>query len=87
MPIMLEPAITIITICGGFEATAAMANRSEVRVRRWAYPKNRGGTGGLIPAECQQLLLDGAKRLGLDLRPEHFFLAPATAATPERDVA
>lgn len=70
---MLEPAHTVIKICGGFEATAAMADRSEVRVRRWTYTKEKGGTGGLIPADCQQRLLDEARSRGLPLRPEHFF--------------
>ena len=81
---MLEPAYTVITICGGFAATAAMAGRSEVRVRRWTYPKAKGGTGGLIPAESQHQLLDEARRQGKDLRPEHFF---RRAPTPEEDAA
>ena len=81
MPVMLEPAQTIITICGGFEAVAAMTRRSEVRVRRWTYPKSRGGTGGLIPADVQQVLLAAARNQGIDLRPEHFF-PDASAAAP-----
>lgn len=72
---MLEPAKTVIEICGGYSTVAEMVGRSEVRVRRWAYPKERGGTGGVIPADCQQRLLDAARRAGKDLRPEHFFLA------------
>lgn len=80
---MLEPANTVITICGGFAATARMAARSEVRVRRWTYPKEKGGTGGLIPSDCQQVLLDVARSQGMDLRPEHFFTAP----TPQEDAA
>ncbi|MDX2287498.1 MAG: hypothetical protein NW217_01575 [Hyphomicrobiaceae bacterium] len=50
-----------------------MCRRSEVRVRRWEYPKEKGGTGGLIPSDCQQTLLDAARAEGKDLRPEHFF--------------
>lgn len=81
---MLEPAYTVITICGGFAATARMAGRSEIRVRRWTYPKERGGTGGFIPSECQQNLLDQARLNDCDLRPEHFFIQ---TPTPEKDVA
>lgn len=72
---MLEPAHTIIQICGGFAKTATMAGRSEIRIRRWTYPKEKGGTGGLVPTDCQQRLLDAAKQGNIDLRPEHFFLA------------
>jgi len=82
---MLEPAQTVISICGGFSAVADITSRSEVRVRRWCYPKDRGGTGGLIPSECQQLLLDWSRKNGGALRPEHFF----RSETPdtEQDVA
>lgn len=80
---MLEPAHTVITICGGYAETARMSGRSEVRVRRWEYPKEKGGTGGLIPSDCQQTLLDAARSEGKDLRPEHFFVVP----TPDEDAA
>lgn len=69
----MEPASTIITLCGGFAPVAAITGRSEIRVRRWTYSRERGGTDGLIPTDCQQLLLDGARARGIDLRPEHFF--------------
>jgi hypothetical protein len=81
---MLEPAHTVITICGGYAETARMAGRSEVRIRRWEYTKEKGGTGGLIPADCQQVLLDAACAEGKDLRPEHFF---ARAGQPAPEVA
>lgn len=70
---MLEPAHTVIEICGGFRAVSEVVRRDETRVRRWTYPKDRGGTGGLIPAECQQMLMDAAPSRGWRLRPEHFF--------------
>jgi hypothetical protein len=80
---MLEPAHTVITICGGFAAVAAITSRSEVRVRRWCYPKDRGGTGGFIPTECQQMLLDWSRANGSALRPDHFF----RPEKPEEDAA
>lgn len=69
----LDPAHSVIAKCGGFDAVAEMTGRSAVRIRRWAYPRARGGTGGLIPAECQILLLQAAPARGIDLRPEDFF--------------
>lgn len=69
----MEPAQTIIRICGGFAAVATMVQRSEIRVRRWTYSKERGGSAGLIPSDCQQTLLREATKRGIDLRPEHFF--------------
>lgn len=81
---MLEPAHTVITICGGYAETARMSKRSEVRVRRWEYPKEKGGTGGLIPSDCQQVLLDAAIAEGKPLRPEHFFV-PSLAVKPSEE--
>lgn len=77
----MEPANTIITICGGFSAVAEMTGRSEIRVRRWTYPKLRGGTDGLIPSDCQQRLMVKATERGIDLRPEHFFAETPTTNT------
>lgn len=71
---MLDPAKTVIEICGGPKAVAEMVGRTENRVRRWTYPrKDRGGSDGLIPADAQVKLLEEARRRGIDLRPEHFF--------------
>lgn len=69
----LDPARTIIEICGGTREVARMVGRTENRIRRWTYPKDRGGTGGLIPTEAQPVLLAEARKRGADLRPEHFF--------------
>lgn len=69
----MEPAQTIITLCGGISAVAEMVGRSEIRVRRWTYPKDRGGTGGLIPSDLQERLLVAARQKGIDLQPWHFF--------------
>jgi hypothetical protein len=88
MPVM-EPAASIIQLCGGVRAVADMTGRSVARVHRWAYPKDRGGTDGLIPSDCQQVLMAQAKERGIDLRPEHFFpdYAPTPTPQPEADAA
>jgi hypothetical protein len=71
---MLEPAKTVIEICGGVKATAEMAGAHHTWVRRWTYPRHRhDGTGGLIPAKFQAPILAEAKRRGLPLTAEHFF--------------
>lgn len=75
--IMMNPAQRVIEICGGFRAVAEMTERTEIRVRRWTYSKERGGTGGLIPSDCQQRLLTAARERNIDLQPAHFFSAPA----------
>lgn len=80
---MLTPAAKVIEICGGFKAVARMTGRSEVRVRRWTYPKDRGGTGGLIPAEVQPVLLRAARDAGLPLEPTHFFAPEIFSAGQE----
>lgn len=73
---MLEPAKTITEICGGTTALAKLAECSYTRALRFTYPKDRGGTGGVIPADRQQILLDNAIAEGIKLRPEHFFTLP-----------
>lgn len=74
----MDPARTVIEICGGVDAVAAMTGRSKNRVRRWGYPKEQGGTGGLIPSDCQQLIMAAALTNGLPLLPSHFFRLPQT---------
>lgn len=69
----MDPAKTVIEICGGIRAVAEMTGRNETRVRRWGYPRARGGTDGLIPADMQPRLLRAAQARGIDLRPDHFF--------------
>lgn len=71
---MMDPAATILAICGGAREVAAMTGRDYSRVVRWTYSKARGGTDGRIPTDVQQTLLDAARARGIDLRPDHFFL-------------
>lgn len=75
---MMEPAHTVITLCGGVAAVARMTGRSRVNVYRWTYPKERRGTGGQIPSDAQRKLLACARSEGIDLRPDHFFIGEAS---------
>lgn len=72
-------AQSIVEKCGGHQAVAEMTGASVSRVFRWTYPKDRGGTDGIIPARHQRTLLNEATKRGIDLRPEDFF-APREAA-------
>jgi hypothetical protein len=79
---MGSPAENIITKCaaadpekGGHAVIAAWLKIDVSRVYRWTYPKDRGGTGGIIPAKHQQTLLEKAKAADIRLRPADFFEA------------
>ncbi|MDP2495880.1 hypothetical protein Q8W25_17765 [Shimia thalassica] len=74
----MNPAKTIIQIFGGEADVARITERSVSRVYCWTYPKEKGGTGGLIPAECQQQLMAYARLNDLPLKPEDFFPEDAT---------
>ena len=70
---MSNAAENIIQKCGGHKAVSEMAGVDVTRVYRWTYPRDRGGTGGLVPAKHHQTLLRRARERGLDLRPADFF--------------
>lgn len=75
---MNTPAENVIRKMGGPAAVAAILEIDVSNVHRWKYPKERGGQGGLVPSRYQVLLLDAAKRLGLDLGPGDFFAMTAS---------
>lgn len=68
---MMEPAKTVIEICGGVDAVSKLTGRDKSRVHRWGYPKEKGGSNGLIPSDVAAQLLQDARHLGL--RADHFF--------------
>jgi len=69
----LNPASGVIDKCGGVRRVAEWTGRSVSRVYRWTYPKTAGGTGGLVPSECQALILRRARHEGVDLVPDDCF--------------
>lgn len=75
----------IIEKCGGAANVAAITGVHISRVHRWTYPKERGGTGGLIPAGHQQTIMNAAVRMGLDLAPSDFFDMAACTTARSRD--
>lgn len=70
---MLKPAANVIEKCGGHRAVAEMAGVDLSRVHRWTYPRERGGTGGIIPSRHQAVILAKAQERGLPLQAGDFF--------------
>ncbi len=72
----MSPAERVIQKCGGHAVVAEMTGVHVTRVHRWTYPKEKGGSDGLIPSQHQQKILDEARARGIDLEPADFFDAP-----------
>lgn len=75
----MEPAQSIINKIGGPNVVAGWLGISVTQVYRFTYSKEKGGTGGLIPATHQQTLLDKAKAADIPLQPADFFINEAAA--------
>lgn len=74
---MAEPASTIITRCGGVAVVAEWLGLNRTSVLRWTHPRERGGTGGLVPSKHQAPLISAAEKHGKRIRPADFFAQPA----------
>ncbi len=77
----------VIEKCGGHKVVAEWLGLSVTSVYRFTYSKERGGSGGLIPAEHQQVILEKAKERDIELSPSDFFndqaIAPPSSDEPE----
>ena len=82
MPQKLDesPAARVIRKCGGIDETAKLVKRHRSVVNRWLLSREQGGTGGIVPAHHQQVLLTKTARRADPLTPEDFF--ELTAASP-----
>lgn len=67
-----EPANTIIKKFNGLRPVAVAANVTVHSVMRWRSPKERGGTGGVIPHWHMRALLEAAEQLNIELEPADF---------------
>lgn len=76
----LDPARSVITKIG-IEKVAEVTGKHISRVYRWMYPKERGGTGGVIPHADAATLLAYSREHGIPLSASEF-LEPAGAVTP-----
>lgn len=75
----MEPATTIIQKCGGVAKAARYAGVEPATAYRWTYPRERGGTGGMIPTHRQAVMIRNARADGVELLPTDFAL-PEEAA-------
>ncbi|RVD13953.1 MAG: hypothetical protein EOS73_34790 [Mesorhizobium sp.] len=75
----LDPAKSIIAKIG-IDNVARVTGKHVSRVYRWMSPKERGGTGGLIPQAAQPVILQFAVENGIDLSPADFFPVAEKAA-------
>jgi len=66
-------AAHVVRKCGGIQSTARLIGRHPSWVLKWTYAKERGGRGGLIPDEDQQILMQAAREGRADLCPSDFF--------------
>lgn len=74
----LDPAKSVIDKIG-VERVAEVTGKHVSRIYRWMYPKEQGGTGGLIPNPDAHLLLAWARDNGVELSPADFFSPDNTA--------
>jgi len=70
---MLEPASTIIKRIGGIAVVADLLKLNRTSVLRWTHPRDRGGTGGLVPSKHQADLMAKAREKGVAIQPADFF--------------
>jgi hypothetical protein len=77
------PAERIITKCGrgnfsnGLKVISGLTGKDITSIRRWTYEKAEGGTGGLVPAPDQQVILASEPHEGFGIVPDDFFWGPA----------
>ena len=77
----LDPAHNVILkvagpegrLADGIKAVAKITGKSYTQVWRWMRPRDNGGTGGLIPSEHAQELLNWARKRRVSLVADDFF--------------
>jgi hypothetical protein len=69
----LEPARTVLSKIGGVEVASKVTGKHVSRIYRWTYPRDKGGTGGVVPHDDATKLLEHAKANQIDLTAEDFF--------------
>lgn len=80
---MIEPASTIITRFGGSGPLSRRLGLDRSAVHRWALPRHRGGSDGLVPAKYHQRLLTMATAEGIALTAADLVgMSPVTDTPP-----
>lgn len=78
----VDPAATVLARFGGSGPLAQLLRLDRSAVHRWALPKQRGGSGGLIPARHHQRLLTLAAEQGIALTAADLIGSPGARAVP-----
>lgn len=87
-----SPARRVLEKCGngdfskGCEFVAQCTGLKVNGVLRWTYSREKGGAGGLIPAQHQPDIYYRARAAGIDLRHADFFPTPAERAAAGAEV-
>lgn len=81
----MEPASTVIKKLGGEAKVAEITATAFTAPYRWQHPREKGGTGGLIPQRYHRTLLDYAAANGIELKAEEFLAA--RSSTSDQDAA
>lgn len=68
----MEPARTIVRKLGGPAKVAELTGAASTAPYRWQYPREKGGTGGVIPQRHHRKLLDYARENRIELKAEDF---------------
>lgn len=77
----MNPAERVIEKCGGHSLVAEMLGVHVSRVHRWTYPKERGGSDGVIPGRHIPELIAKAADQGITLSPGEFYDLPEAKAS------
>jgi hypothetical protein len=67
---MHQQAVKIIQKFGGARRLAALTDMDPSRIYKWTYPKDKGGTGGVIPSSCVEKVQHAAVVAGVSLSAE-----------------
>lgn len=73
MPIKRSQAERLIRKFGGARKLASAIGRDWSTVYKWAYPRERQGTGGVIPTGAWPEICEAARELGIDLVVEDYY--------------
>jgi hypothetical protein len=75
----MEPAASIIRKLGGEKFVATVLGTAFTAPYRWQHPREKGGTGGLIPQRHHVALLAHARQRQVRLSAEDFLPREAHA--------
>jgi hypothetical protein len=79
----MEPAASIIKAIGGEAIASQITGTAYTAPYRWQQPKEKGGTGGLIPQRHHPAILQFAREKGINVTAESFLPALQTVEAAE----